>query len=696
MAEEAVAPQNGENIFLQSWNGRTQFLSPDSEKFYIRLFLPLVKNPSSINLNNPKVLQDIIQDIYDQNPREDGVDIFSSPEIIFGSYEGYEDRLISAFNRNDNIELSNGDSLDLSSIGRFNKETGFSGYIDGWVADKIMLLQNFAHDEGLGGYIELNDSAKFSIQFTAHLIENKVPKILQARQNNDSERQPNQPEQSTPPPVAPPANDTAATSTAATPPAAINVAVPAEATAVPQNEEDNNVHLPYEGAETLVFLLASQLDQEDRGKVLVENNQTKHFALQEIISALQAKQGETMSALFEKDDARQEALAKALQFSRSEKFLMDRNKVNDYRRFSAILEEDQARLVMRWMGWNPDNCKNLDESKKDILGEKIKKAEKKYKINPPEEVNIVSSVEDQVVSVKPNIFQRVLRIDPNKTANTQGLSDKPVAESAPAAQPPQSASVPANLSNTWDVADVVNVSEAMSRIKKTYGRPISDRIDRNSYRSFGLAGFTTLAAVGLVLATPVVGAIGLGAFAWGAAALAAKATVGLLGLGAAGKLLQASLRVFEGEKATTQRRLADAYDAKRQGILGELIQKEAQQYEDELRKELGLPSRLPAPENVATAAPAPAVATAQSAPEPVAVAAQPEPVVAVNFGLGDNTPYKFYEIDTANDLNFVKSSIDTKFNGAEVVSDVDLKLTYKSSFTDADLVRLGFSQQRTN
>jgi hypothetical protein len=203
-------------------------------------------------------------------------------------------------------------------------------------------------------------------------------------------------------------------------------------------------------------------------------------------------------------------------------------------------------------------------------------------------------------------------------------SPNAAAESAPAAPLPQPASVAANLSNTWDVADVVNVSEAMSRIKKTYGRPISDRIDRNSSRILGIAGFTTLAAVGLVLATPVVGAIGLGAFAWGAAALAAKATVGLIGFGAAGKLLRSSLRVFEGEKATTQRQQADAYDAQRQQISLELIQSNADKYGNELRAQLRLPSRLRAPENVATAAP---VAVAQPAPAPVVVA-PPAPVVA--------------------------------------------------------------------
>ena len=138
------------------------------------------------------------------------------------------------------------------------------------------------------------------------------------------------------------------------------------------NEKNNDIHLSDEGAETLVFLLASQLDQEDRGKVLVENNQTKHFALQEIISALQAKQGETMSALFEKDDARQEALAKAFQFSMSRKFLIDGNEVNKSS-FSAILKEDQARLVMKWMGWKPYDYKNLDEYKKGILDKEIKK-----------------------------------------------------------------------------------------------------------------------------------------------------------------------------------------------------------------------------------------------------------------------------------------------------------------------------------
>jgi hypothetical protein len=553
----------------------------------------------------------------------------------------------------------------------------------------------------------------------------------------------------------------------------------AEEAVVPQNEEDNKVYLSDEGAETLVFLLASQLDQEDRGKVLVENNQTKHFALQEIISALQAKQGETMSALFEKDDARQEALAKALQFSRSEKFLMDGNEVNKNTfGFGEILEEDQARLVMKWMGWKPYDYKNLDEYKKGILDKEIKKVKKRYEIKPPEEVYIVSSFEDQVVSAKPNIFQRVLRIDPNKTANTQGLSDKPVAESAPAAPQPQPTSVAASLSNTWDVADVVNVSEAMSRIKKTYGRPISDRIDRNSSRIFGIAGFTTLAAVGLAIATPVVGAIGLGAFAWGAAALAAKATVGLIGFGAAGKLLRSSLRVFEGEKATTQRQQADAYDAQCQQISLELIQSNADKYGNELRAQLRLPSRLPAPENVATAAPAPAVATAQTAPvaaapardpvaveqtapvttvtpEPVAVVEPPapepapEPVVeqtvveqsapepapapvaaaqparepaaeqsapavvaaparepapepapapvAVSPRWGDSAPYELYRIDTANDVSFAGSlSINTQFSGATFVADVALGSNYKSSFTDADLVRLGLSQQRTN
>jgi hypothetical protein len=235
-------------------------------------------------------------------------------------------------------------------------------------------------------------------------------------------------------------------------------------------------------------------------------------------------------------------------------------------------------------------------------------------------------------------------------------SPNAAAEFAPAAPQPQPASVPANLSGTWHAVDnddwnhgqsnsVVSVSKAMSRIKKTYGRPISDRIDRNSSRILGIAGFTTLAAVGLAIATPVVGAIGLGAFAWGAAALAAKATVGLIGFGAAGKLLRSSLRVFEGEKATTQRQQADAYDAQRQQISLELIQSNADKYGNELRAQLGLPSRLPAPVVAAAqTAPAPVAAPArepvakqtvveQSAPAPVAappapVAAPPAPVAA--------------------------------------------------------------------
>ena len=431
-----------------------------------------------------------------------------------------------------------------------------------------------------------------------------------------------------------------------------------------------------EGAATLVFLLASQLDEKDRGQFLVtkdldENNKTNFSALTEIITALQAKQGETISALFGNDDARQEALAKALQFSRSEKFLMDGNEVNKNTfGFIDILEEDQARLVMKWMGWNQDDYKNLYRSGENILGEEIEKAKKKYKINPPEEVEIVSSVENQVVSIGQNKTAENNGSPPLQTGDNG--SPNAAAESPPAAMPPQPASVAANLSNTWDVADVVNVSEAMSRIKKTYGRPISDRIDLNSSRILGIAGFTTLAAVGLAIATPVVGAIGLGAFAWGAAALAAKATVGLIGFGAAGKLLRSSLRVFEGEKATTQRQQADAYDAQRQQISLELIQSNADKYGNKLRAQLGLPSRLRAPENVATAAPAP---------------------VMIKPIWGDSASYEKYGIDTKSNLvSGNDAHANYGFNSES--KDISLDLNYKFSLDDEILKGLGLSQQR--
>jgi hypothetical protein len=343
-------------------------------------------------------------------------------------------------------------------------------------------------------------------------------------------------------------------------------------------------------------------------------------------------------------------------------------------------------------------------------------------------------------------------------SSTPNTTTEAAAESAPAAMPPQSASVPADLGGTWDVADnddwnhgqsnsVVSVSEAMSRTKKTYGRPISDRIDRNSSRIFGIAGFTTLAAVGLAIATPVVGAIGLGAFAWGAAALAAKATVGLIGFGAAGKLLRSSLRVFEGEKATTQRRLADEKDAKRQGILGELIQQEAQQYEDELREQLGLPAPVataaPAPAVVAAPAPDPVAAPApvvveQSAPvataaparepvaveqpapvttvtpEPAVVAAPPAPVVvaaparepvaveqpapvAVSHGWVDSYPYDLYLSDKpTQSINFVESSPVNLNSDATLAKSVSLDLSYKFSTIDEFVNMWGLSQQRAN
>jgi hypothetical protein len=242
--------------------------------------------------------------------------------------------------------------------------------------------------------------------------------------------------------------------------------------------------------------------------------------------------------------------------------------------------------------------------------------------------------------------------------------------------------------------------------------------------------------------------------------LAAKATVGLIGFGAAGKLLRSSLRVFEGEKATTQRQQADAYDAQRQQISLELIQSNADKYGNELRAQLRLPSRLRAPENVATAAPvavaqpapapvvvappAPVVAAAQTAPAPVAappapvataaparepvaveqpapvvveqsapvvveqsapepaVATAPAPVAApapvmIKPIWGDSASYELYGIDTKSNLNFSQNiSENSSFNGLSN-ENIKLSLNYEFSLDTAALQRLGLTQfQRTN
>jgi hypothetical protein len=616
MAEESSQP--GSNS--PSWHDQNQLLMPEYEKFYIRLFLPLLENRSSINLSDQNALEQIIQAIYNQEQKDDKPDVFSDVNILFGSMENYEYCLvIAAYNHENEITFSDKSTITLQAIDSKKNNENFSGVIPGWVADRIVQLQNLENNESLQNYKQEKEyeNIKFNCSFTRWLFNDRIEKIhydrkkeilLQKQEEIINRRQQNnRPEQSTPPPVAPAANDTAATSTAAT------------------------------------------------------------------------------------------------------------------------------------------------------------------AATPP--VSSTPNTTTEAAAESPPAAQPSLQDGDNGSPNA-------AAESAPAAPLPQPASVAANLSNTWDVADVVNVSEAMSRIKKTYGRPISDRIDRNSSRILGIAGFTTLAAVGLVLATPVVGAIGLGAFAWGAAALAAKATVGLIGFGAAGKLLRSSLRVFEGEKATTQRQQADAYDAQRQQISLELIQSNADKYGNELRAQLRLPSRLRAPENVATAAPvavaqpapapvvvappAPVVAAAQTAPAPVAapapvvveqsapvaaaparepapepapapvataapapavvaapapavvaapapdpVAAQParDPVaaaparapVAVSHGWVDSYPYDLYLSDKpTQSINFVESSPVNLNSDATLAKSVSLDLSYKFSTIDEFVNMWGLSQQRTN
>ena len=650
-----------------SWHDQDQWLTPVSEKFYVSLFLPLLDDPSSINLSDKNALKQIIQAIYNQKQNNGNPDVFSDVAILFGSMENYVTCLVKAWTDADRNEITLSDELTISLQAIDNKEDDkqVSGVIPAWVADRILQLQNLNNDESLENYRRgKNNNSKFNNKFTKWLLD-EAKKILdrEQKQNNPSESSPSSTVAQNPDP----ANDKNHEAPAAPQPAAAG-----SSTAVSPQNEDTRVYLSDEGAAALVFLLGSQLEKGQRSQILVKqnssDNEIEYFALTQIIEALEAKQGDSITALFENDDERQLALAQALQVSRSEKFFIGEKEVEkNSSGFDGILEENEARLVMKWMGWKPDNYSHLDEDTKNIFGKEIKKLEKKFTIVAPEQVDLNSSIEDQVVSRRPTLLQSILRIgQKNTTKNAAQLpsqagnneSPEAAAKSAPAAPPPQPVVVDANLGDTWEVADnnddwgndpsnsVVSLAEAMSKIKKSYERPRSDRIDRNSDKIFAFAGFTLLAAGGLALATPVAGAIGLGAFAWGAAAFAAKATVGLIGVGAAGKLLRSSLRVFEGEKATAQRQLADAKDAKRQEILNEVINQEAEQYGNMLRGRLGLP-----------------------APEPAAQT-EPAPVAVVNFGLGDNTPYELYRIDTANDVNFANSSINTKFNGAELVADV--------------------------
>lgn len=226
--------------------------------------------------------------------------------------------------------------------------------------------------------------------------------------------------------------------------------------AVPSQNEDRRVFLSDEGAAALVFLLGSQLEKEQRSQILVgENssgeNKINFFALRGIIEALEANQGNSITALFESDDERQLALAQALQLSRSQQFFIDGNEVKkDSDGFVDILEEDQAKLVMQWMGWKTYNYSHLDRFSKNILDKEIKKAENKFTIVAPERVDLTSSIADQVVSRRPNLFQSILRRGQNHTTEHaaptplqagDNRSPEAAAKSAPTA-PLQPVSIP--------------------------------------------------------------------------------------------------------------------------------------------------------------------------------------------------------------------------------------------------------------
>ncbi len=564
-----------------------------------------------------------------------------------------------------------------------------------------------------------------------------------------------------------------------------------EEAAVPPQNEDTRVYLSDEGAAALVFLLGSQLDEGQRSQILVGKNlsgedEIKFSALTEIIEALEAKQGNTITTLFESDDARQEAFAQAHQVSRSQQFFIDGNEVKkDSAGFVDILEENQARLVMQWMGWNQNNYSYLNEYKQNILDQEIKKAEKKFTIVAPEQVDLNSSIEDQVVSRRPTLLQSILRIGQKNTTkdaappqlqDDDNESPEAAASMSPAAPPQQPVSVDASMSPvasakaTANVISFEQIPYIKNPFKKTY---MADRIENVGWFVHRAAGLVALGAVAAVAIAPF--AIGLtmgAALTWGVGA-----TFATYGLGFGLNQLSDIIKGFESPKVKQQRDNAALFDIlaadERQSVIkqiyapairGQIIEGLSPELQAQLARQAEQPAPVVAAPEPVVAAPEPVVA----APEPVAVAAPPErepaaeqpvpaappeseappaaapapavaeqtapvavaqtaaeqperetaappapaakqtetvvaeqtvaeppvPVLVVNFGLGDNTPYELYRIDTANDINFANSSINTQFNGAEVVLDVALEFTYKSSFTDADLVRLGFSQQR--
>jgi hypothetical protein len=119
-----------------SWHDQNQhedlqIITKEVEDFYIRLLLPHVADPNSIDLNDPNALQNIVKKIYEKldsnhHNYNDNGDPFTNHNILFSGEEGHSLAVKNALSSNSEITIPDRDPSP----------------IEPWLAEKLLTVLN--------------------------------------------------------------------------------------------------------------------------------------------------------------------------------------------------------------------------------------------------------------------------------------------------------------------------------------------------------------------------------------------------------------------------------------------------------------------------------------------------------------------------------------------------------------------------